>query len=274
MATHTAHQLIRLAPAQHRVIDNSKTHATMKGSRLLNLPPELRNRIFVFSTGQRIIVRQHRKGSEIRGFTSLGDGTETPAKCHPLALLRTCKQVNQEAAQMFWACNEFQVMAGYTCSRAEEYGPTFGLASLRAFLHKAQRQGVKVFGGIIFSLGRVNVDDFWDPAGTEAVLEAFRQLRAWETGRPELHLKVELDLVISLDYSLKQADRICQKVAFDGLANSANTLQAAIAGLGREANKTYNGKRPTDDDLQQFTSLLQELQRDLGRGFRRSLRRK
>ncbi|KAK3649203.1 hypothetical protein LTR56_007043 [Elasticomyces elasticus] len=230
----------------------------MEGSRLLDLPPELRNRIYdlVFTTEKIIIVRQHHKGSEVHAFISADDGTEAPAKCHSLALLRTCKQVNQEAAQMFWACKEFKVMAGYTCSRGEMLRPTLGLSSLHAFLSKAQRQGAKIFRDIVFSW-----PSHW-------------QLRAWETGRPELHLKVELDLVISLDYSLDEPDTICQKVAFDGLANSATTLQAAIAELGREANKTYNGKQPTHDDLQGFTSMLQELQRDLGRGFRRSLRRK
>ncbi|KAK4954235.1 hypothetical protein LTR10_007665 [Elasticomyces elasticus] len=227
----------------------------MEGSRLLDLPPELRNRIYdlVFSAGQRIIVRQHCRGSEIRAFTSVGNVFERPAKRHSLTLLRTCKQVNQEAAQMFWACNEFKIMAGYTCSRAED---------------------AKVFGDIVFSLGRVTGQDFWDDAESEAVLEAFKQLRAWETGRPELHLKVELDLLISLNYNLNDTDTICQRVAFEGLANSATTLQAAIAELGREANKTYIGKKPGHDDLQDFTNLLQELERDLGRGHRRSLRRK
>ncbi|KAK4899997.1 hypothetical protein LTR27_002760 [Elasticomyces elasticus] len=239
----------------------------MEGSRLLDLPPELRNRIYelVLTSRNRIVVRQHCKGSEIRGFTSLADGIETPANCH--ALLRTCKQVNQEAAQMFWACNEFRVMAGDTESLTGWFYPSFSLSPLHAFIDKVQQHGVKVLGNVTFSLGRISVDVVDYAPGRGLVLDAFRQLRAWEIGRPiEVQVKVDMDLVISLDYSFEEVDTISQKVSLDGLANSATTLQAAIAELGRQANKLYNGKRPSGDDLRCFTSFLQELESELGRG--------
>ncbi|KAK5696522.1 hypothetical protein LTR97_007825 [Elasticomyces elasticus] len=172
----------------------------MEGSRLLNMPPELRNRIYdlVLATGRTIIVGQHHRGSTIRAFTSVDGRTETLANCQSLALLRTCKQVSQEAGLMFWACKTFQVMAGYTEDR-----PSFGLSSLHAFLHKAQRQDANIFGNIVFSLGQIINYDILGVASRAVVLETFRQLRAWQIGRPELHLEVYFDLVIRLYCSNK-----------------------------------------------------------------------
>ncbi|KAK3644770.1 hypothetical protein LTR56_009435 [Elasticomyces elasticus] len=253
-----------------------ETPAIMESSRLLNLPPELRNRIYdlVFTTERRIIVRQHHKGSEVHAFISADNGTEAPAKCHSLALLRTCKQVNQEAAQISWACNDFQIMAGYTCSRDPGHGLKFDLSCLYVLLGKAQRQGAKVFGDIVFSLGQITYRDAYISLRRDHILEAFKQLRALHTGAPGMHLKVDVDLVIRLNYSDKEVDTISQKVSFDGLANSATTLQAAIAELRAQANKLYHGKRPSGTDLEVFTALLQELQSDLGCGPGRSLRRR
>ncbi|KAK5745985.1 hypothetical protein LTR17_001115 [Elasticomyces elasticus] len=262
----TLSSLSKFTHAHHRVTINSKTQAAMEGSRLLDLPPELRNRIYelVFSTGGTIVVRQHHNGSDIRAFTSIGDGVEALAERHSLALLRTCKQVNQEAALMFWACNEFHVMAGYTCSWAEEHR---SLSPLHAFLDKAQRRGATVFGKIVFYLGRLTLADIWTVASREVIVEAFRQLRAWEIERPELHFKVEFDLVIRLYYSSGAVDRGTQTISFDGLRSSATTLQAAIAELNSRANKIYEGNRPRDGDFPCSMSLLQDLHRD----YRRSL---
>ncbi|KAK4900098.1 hypothetical protein LTR27_002861 [Elasticomyces elasticus] len=79
-----------------------------EGSRLLNLPPELRNRIYEYTLSLGVVeVFRGRKEDTSLHASARGLSRQHRRNC--LALLRANKQIYNEAANLFYFCNHFEV---------------------------------------------------------------------------------------------------------------------------------------------------------------------
>lgn len=88
--------------------------ADQRQSRLLSLPPELRNRIYHYH------FPKHRTVSIERPVTRSGRPSQPNGV---LAILLTCRQVNDEAAGLFYHLNRFRVSVRHVHPRSN--APTF-----------------------------------------------------------------------------------------------------------------------------------------------------
>ena len=102
-----AHQIVKIfAPCQR--VRTTQTHTNtpaMEDSPLGKLPAELRNRIYTFVFQRpspiKILLRPPRK----RSLTTDDETKEDK----PTSLLLTCRQVNVECSQLFYAVNTFEI---------------------------------------------------------------------------------------------------------------------------------------------------------------------
>lgn len=90
-----AHRANRLLTGAHRVKSNQM-------SPLLRLPPEIRNKIWQYVLGGKLIRVEDQKGSRYAKFSSSPSEPD-----NAMALLRTCRQVYAEAALMPLLLNTF-----------------------------------------------------------------------------------------------------------------------------------------------------------------------
>ncbi|KAK3644778.1 hypothetical protein LTR56_009443 [Elasticomyces elasticus] len=203
-------------------------------SHFLSLPPELRNRIykyvmtvgtvyvqlrydakqlrgFVISTGDEDLSSNEKRLKVIRSAYELNDeGDEQPAG-HALSLLRTCKQANKEAAQLFYVCNTFEVQGHLPKSRMEDGLVHRGLfeyrfeadlqlfvSALWEFVETIGTANAKVLSDVVFSVGQIDeydLDD--DQVDTAAILDGVRGvLRPFHAAWPLWRLRLGMTLLL------------------------------------------------------------------------------
>ncbi|KAK4894054.1 hypothetical protein LTR27_007638 [Elasticomyces elasticus] len=218
--------------------DPSSTHGDVSDSPFLNLPPEMRNRIYEYvMTVSTVYVQLGRKTGTIRGFiidehsgvlsqhgrrlklvkspfAMHNDSALQPAGGRCLSLLRTCKQVNKEAAKMFIVCNSFEVQALDYLSVLEEGIVCPGLflgaveatsivAAIPRFIATIGISDAKLLTEVTLHLGQL--DDADAENGDEQVLVNLKQfldqLRNFQTSNPSWHLKMGVALRIDLSES-------------------------------------------------------------------------
>ncbi|KAK5720720.1 hypothetical protein LTR15_006681 [Elasticomyces elasticus] len=205
-------------------------------SHFLSLPPELRNRIYEYvMTVGTVYVGLQGDTNKLRGFliTKLirdlsaveerckvtrsgynknAEGDEQAAGSECLALLRSCKQVNKEAAQLFYVCNTFEVQVHVPESHYEDDGLIYGslftsdhvsdlpiLASaLKEFVDIIGTANAAVLTNVVFTLGQVDCQDL--QAEGSYVVATIKHLRSylqpWHIARPSWHLRLEMQEVL------------------------------------------------------------------------------
>ncbi|KAK3620421.1 hypothetical protein LTR56_017841 [Elasticomyces elasticus] len=216
--------------------DSSSTHGNASASPFLSLPPEMRNRIYEYAmTVGTIYVQLGRETGTIRGFTinehsgvlsqhdrrlklvkspfaMHKDSALQPAGGSCLSLLRTCKQVNKEAAKMFIVCNSFEVQAFDTDSSLAENGmvcpglfiatvkPTSIVAAIPRFLTTIGILDAKLLTEVTLHLGQLDDTDAdnGDPHALVNLKQFLDQLRNFQTSNPSWRLKMGVALRIDL----------------------------------------------------------------------------
>ncbi|KAK5696530.1 hypothetical protein LTR97_007833 [Elasticomyces elasticus] len=203
-------------------------------SHFLSLPPELRNRIYEYAlTAGTVYVQLRPDTGKLRGFVINerdgyispvkqrskviqsaydlnDDGDEQPAG-QSLALLRTCKQANKEAAQLFYVCNTFEVQGHLPESRMEDGLVHRGLFEYRVeadlqlfvsalweFVETIGTANAKVLSDVVFSVGQIDeydLDD--DQVDTAAILDGARGvLRPFHAAWPLWRLRLGMTLLL------------------------------------------------------------------------------
>ncbi|KAK5713796.1 hypothetical protein LTR17_017480 [Elasticomyces elasticus] len=88
------------------------SNSNVESSRLLSLPPELRNRIYEYALRLGVVVVSRRRPEN--ALSASVPGLSGSQRWNCLALLRTNKQIYNEAANLFYFCNHFEVQAWFT----------------------------------------------------------------------------------------------------------------------------------------------------------------
>ncbi|KAK5722410.1 hypothetical protein LTR15_005640 [Elasticomyces elasticus] len=227
-------------PAMNLATDPSGTHGKGTESPFLSLPPEMRNRIYEYvMTVGTIYVRLQRKTGTIRAFvindydamlsqhdrrhkvikgsfSDDHDSAQQPAGGGCLALLRTCKQVNKEAAKLFIVCNSFEVQAFDSISDLDDVLVNPGLyrgyvevksivAAVPQFIATIGNSDAELLKSVVLHLGQFDTRDAFDrePQAIDTIKEILDHLRCFQTFNPCWHLKLGMALRIDLSEKAK-----------------------------------------------------------------------
>ncbi|KAK0259705.1 hypothetical protein B0A54_08783 [Friedmanniomyces endolithicus] len=180
-------------------------------SPFMNLPPELRNTIYEYLFGKRTIyVRLNHCGNRRIALVTDGITAELAADVLCPALLRTCKQVYEEAAQLFYACSRFEVAAynpGLVLGGRGMLQPDHEDILLVYMLGNALREFLKVIGVrntkaltvLTFDIGQVDLRYGTSELDLSAIMEVLETLRRVHKLNSRWHLKASMSLVLTWD---------------------------------------------------------------------------
>ncbi|KAK5683928.1 hypothetical protein LTS10_003791 [Elasticomyces elasticus] len=198
-------------------------------SRLMDLPAELRNRIWecVMSVGTvyvqlqgeeeqlRAFVLQESPGESaqdrslklVKSTTGLHSDSERPAGQQCLALLRSCKQINGEAKQLFYVCNRFEIQAFYLERRFEDDGRLYPgmffpkdnaeniVSTMEEFTNAIGHENTGVLEYVRFHLGQVDEDDISERI-FRFIQQVLNHLRPFYASRPSWCFTVGMTLLM------------------------------------------------------------------------------
>ncbi|TKA50287.1 hypothetical protein B0A55_13611 [Friedmanniomyces simplex] len=246
--------------------NSSDAGGMMDESPFMSLPPELRNHIYtyVLSTGT-ICVHMNRNAKYLHTLTIHGDSVERPAGGECLALLRTCKQVSKEAAQLFYVCNKFEIAAFDPHSTVNEDGlldPGLFVAevqtrtimtTLREFLKAIGTGNAKALTDVTFAIGQVDVYDLENRVATDVIMRMLDSLGLIYAGSPWWHLKASMALLINT--GLRGHRTMTQHVVLD-VADPRSGTASAIAALEEEARNNVDGRLYDRYELKIFIDFL------------------
>ncbi|KAK3626877.1 hypothetical protein LTR56_012721 [Elasticomyces elasticus] len=259
-------------------------------SRLMSLPAELRNRIweYVMSVGT-VYVHIDRKNERLRAFIfnndpsesaedrslklvrrAVGkrpDASERPAGHECLSLLRSCKQIYEEAKQLFYVLNSFEVQAfnpysvldqnqmlmpGIFVDRPEVTGE---VASAMVELMRAIGDcNAGVMTNVSFHFGQIDGDDLGDESAEAVVLQILNCLRPLYTSKPSWCFSVGMTLLVaSSEHGHSKAERM------ELALNPQDIRQSKEAAIAAVVNRDSRGD--LDEGLQtEFIWFLDRLQ--------------
>ncbi|KAK3626878.1 hypothetical protein LTR56_012720 [Elasticomyces elasticus] len=269
-------------------LPHSITHNGAGTSRLMDLPAELRNTIweYVMSVGTVHVQLQGQK-RQLRAFvlqkipresaedrslklvkstTGLHSDSERPAGQQCLALLRSCKQINGEAKQLFYVSNRFEIQAFYAERRFEEndgrlYPGMFFpedtaeniVSTMEEFTNAIGHENTGVIEHVRFHFGQIDEDDI-----SERIFKIIQQvldlLRPLYTSRPSWCFAVGMTLLI-YGRDGEGYEDIRQEVVFDP-RDVLRGKEAAIAALKQIGQR---GITFADADMVEFLDKWQDL---------------
>ncbi|KAK5720724.1 hypothetical protein LTR15_006685 [Elasticomyces elasticus] len=96
----------------NELLPSDISNGNADGSRLLSLPPELRNRIYEYTLSLGVIVVS-KGGNKHPALRAMARVFSRRDRRNCLALLRANKQIYNEAAKLFYFCNHFEVLAWF-----------------------------------------------------------------------------------------------------------------------------------------------------------------
>ncbi|KAK4959392.1 hypothetical protein LTR10_004196 [Elasticomyces elasticus] len=283
-------------PAMNLITDPSCTHGDVSDSPFLSLPPEMRNRIYEYvMTVDTVYVQLGRETRKLRGFVINEDDATLsqhdrrlklvkssfamhmdsalqPAGGCCLSLLRTCKQVNKEAAKMFILCNSFEVQS---FDKVSHYLADHGLLYPGIFLDMFETKSIvaaipqfvaaigpsdaKLLTDVTLHLGQFDRSDALDgePKALVTIKHILDHLRSFQILNPSWHLK----MVVALRISVGEPDEEIiefQEVIID--------VDAPIPGMNAAAESIQDRLQPLEpksyvtDQLDAYASFLRKLQ--------------
>ncbi|KAK4900100.1 hypothetical protein LTR27_002863 [Elasticomyces elasticus] len=265
----------------------SITHNDAGTSRLMDLPAELRNTIweYVMSVGT-VYVQLQGKKKQLRAFvlqkvpgesaedrslklvkstTGLHSDSERPAGQQCLALLRSCKQINDEAKQLFYVCNRFEIQAFYSERRFADDGRLYPgmfrpkgnaeniVSTMEEFTNAIGHENTGVLEHVKFHFGQIDEDDI-----SEQIFKMFQQvldrLRPLYASRPWWCFAVGLTLLIN-GRDEDSYELVRQEVVFDP-RDVLRGKEAAIALLKQVGQR---GLTFAEADMVEFLEKWQDL---------------
>ncbi|KAK5675122.1 hypothetical protein LTS10_012196 [Elasticomyces elasticus] len=287
-------------PAMNLTTDPSSINANVSDSPLLSLPPEMRNRIYEYvMTVGTVYVQLGRETRKIRGFVineddatlshvekrlkvtqspyaKERDSADQPAGGQSLSLLRSCKQVYQEAAQLFLACNSFEIQAFDQQSELVDDLLHPGLfqgaaavesiaAALPKFVDTIGDANAKVLTDVTLHLGQVDevdVDNEFLGVGIGRTFDTVKplldHLRHFRISTPSWHLSLGAAFRLDSRYAEDGVDFhewvIDPDAAFAGLT-------AAIATISDRAQKALEMRFHLPDQIERYAHFLREMQK-------------
>ncbi|KAK4900102.1 hypothetical protein LTR27_002865 [Elasticomyces elasticus] len=240
-------------------------------SHFLSLPPELRNRIYEYVMTVGTVYVQHRKdANQLRGFAvSRGDENPSPReerskviRCvfdseehevvetlpaggQSLSLLRTCRQVYQEAAQLFYVCNRFEVQVDLPGTGLEgglirhglfafniDQDPKIYASGLQKFGDTIGSVNAKALTDVVFAMGQIDSLDLYESLiGVTAIVEQLVSLlRHAHATRLSWRLKGDHDAAELHEVLLSMEDFRGNATAAVARLNERITAQADLRG--------------------------------------------
>ncbi|KAK5694005.1 hypothetical protein LTR97_009623 [Elasticomyces elasticus] len=257
-------------PAMNLTTDPS-THAYVSDSPLLSLPPEMRNRIyeyvmtvgtvyvqlereavdinvFVIDEDSAVLSQHDRRLKVVKSpFARNQDSAQQPAGRYCLPLLRTCKQVNREAAKMFIVCNSFELQAFDTDSSLANNGLIYPgvflgdhkatdiVAAMPRFIATIGTSDAKLLADVTLHLGQFDDCDAIDgaPRALVTIKQILDQLRSFQAFNPSCHLKMAAALRMDIGEIIEFQEMVLDvkaptpgvKVAAEGIQDRVRSLQ-------------------------------------------------
>ncbi|KAK4954247.1 hypothetical protein LTR10_007677 [Elasticomyces elasticus] len=272
------------------------THNDAGTSSLMDLPAELRNTIWEYVMSvDTVYVQLDRKNEQLRAFilnndpyesaedrslklvrstVGVRDDAERPAGHECLSLLRCCKKIYEEANQLFYVLNSFEVQAFNPKSRLDdnqkllpgifvddtEVMPMIASAMVE-LINSIGVRNAEVMTNVTFHVGQIDEDDFMDEHGEEHgeyALVVMRHvvdcLRPIYTSKPSWRFAVGMTLLVApyREHS-SEAERM------EVVLNSQDIRQSTEAVVAAVVNRDSRGD--LDDGLQaDFIKFLDGLQ--------------
>ncbi|KAK3644781.1 hypothetical protein LTR56_009446 [Elasticomyces elasticus] len=280
---------------ERQASDALATHTTeneVGTSRLMELPPELRNRIweYTLSVGT-VYVRVEIDSEKLRAYvvddssklstdeqtimlqgpfgTDVG-GADVPAGVHCLTLLKTCKQIHHEAGKLFYFCNHFEIKAFDPLSNVNprsglmlpglfEFGeqtPREILTGMRKFEGWIGAKNAQAITRLTFSLGQL--DPYEIDITKHMLVGPLREIHL-------AHASWRLHMNVAFMMRDRDGDIRCRPVqhVVMSVAEPATGLEAAVKKL--EQRKSEWLQLQVDghqvDDLGKFAKYCQELRK-------------
>ncbi|KAK3626876.1 hypothetical protein LTR56_012722 [Elasticomyces elasticus] len=257
-----------LAVSGSRRANNS--NSIVEGSRLLNLPPELRNRIYEYTLSHGVVVVCRKRANN--ALSGLAVGIDASHRRNCLALLRTNKQIYNESASLFYFCNHFEVQAWrYTCDGdnpldVEDEHPRSTMSALHELLQKIGVTGGNAPIHITFALGSM-VNTYvvldWTSNIMQRLLEDLRTIQATDT---RIRLDVTMEAYIEHNpgghQGLSPIDNEYHPVRL-GMPDPLPDISAFIAQLSNMFAQNSTIQVHDDEDLQDFDGFFRRLRQSI-----------
>ncbi|KAK5696534.1 hypothetical protein LTR97_007837 [Elasticomyces elasticus] len=252
-----------------------------KGSRLLSLPPELRNRIYEYTLSLRAAVlvsgpddRIVLRSSPLRLVGSNPNNW--------LALLRTNKQIHNEAATMFYFCNHFEVRAfvpepedeyydgdDYEVPpgvlELEESAPRMTMAPLYKLVQKIGGVHGNAPIHITFVLGTIICSYVRPKSQADVMYRMLEDLRNIQETDPRIRLNASMRHYIDQDIALPNRntpDLTCYDVTIE-ISNPISRISAFIAQLSEMFAENQTRTVHDDFDLQSSHGFFRALRKSI-----------
>ncbi|KAK3644780.1 hypothetical protein LTR56_009445 [Elasticomyces elasticus] len=259
-------------------------------SRLMDLPAELRNTIWEYVMSvDTVYVQLDRKNEQLRAFilnhdpsesaddrslklvrstVGVRDDAERPAGHECLSLLRCCKKIYEEAKQLFYVLNSFEVQAFNATSHLNEQqmlvpGIFVNDAEDTPMIASAMVELINTIGdrnagvmtNVTFHVGQIDEDDFEHGANALVAMRHIVDcLRPIYTSRPSWRFAVGMTLLVApyREHS-SEAERM------EVVLNPQDIRQSTEAAVAAVVNRDSRGD--LDDGLQaDFIKFLDGLQ--------------
>ncbi|KAK4900099.1 hypothetical protein LTR27_002862 [Elasticomyces elasticus] len=244
-------------------------------SRLMSLPAELRNRhlgwlrAFIFNNDPSESA-EDRLLKLVRRAIGKRHALERPAGHECLSLLRSCKQIYEEAKQLFYVLNSFEVQAfnpksdfdGHEMLVPGIFNDQAEVTEKVAFAMVELMRAIGdcnagVMTNVSFHFGQIDWDDICDESAEAVVLQILNCLRPLYTSKPSWCFSVGMTLLVaSSDYGHSKAERMEVALNPQDIRQSKETAIAAVV------NRDSRGD--LDEGLQtEFIWFLDRLQNQM-----------
>ncbi|KAK0934987.1 hypothetical protein LTR48_006608 [Friedmanniomyces endolithicus] len=267
-------QPTHLTPQYTKAVSPRGTRGMAGRSPFMSLPPELRNNIYEYMFSKRTIrVRFNHRGRRIGALVTDGRSVEPPADGICPALLRTCKQVYEEAAQLFYARNRFEVAAyqpGLVLGGRTRLQPDrehiflvymLGIA-LREFLKVIGVRNTKALTDVTFDIGQVDLRGRPSSFNLSVIMELLESLRRVHTLNSRWHLKVSMSLVLTWNRDSGYNPPITESQEFVAdVADPKIGIASVMAALeDKDARDDVECYLYESDELQQYVRFFGQVQ--------------
>lgn len=246
----------------------------MDNSPLGKLPPELRNNIYELALTSRTAIKI-RRGDNCKLFartsTHLWSLEVSVSQSKLLSLPKCCKVLRQESLPVLFACNKFQIRLD--AQGLDLFGSMDFSSVLHQFIDTLGESNSRLLRDVCCAVDRVPNYILRSPfKDKKAIIETFRPLCAWHAANPHWHLK----LILQLEYvnyreweDMMVETRFESEIALGDLGTAAETWKIEFEKWCVRHRYEVRGNGP-----EEMPAFFEQLCKELGKGGRRSLRRK